>query len=345
MLVELSKAQDIEAGDGTTSVVVLAGALLDACTKLLGKGIHSTTIADAFLRCAAKAEEILRGMAIPVALDDRDSLIRAATTSLSSKVVSNNSQILAPIAVDSVLRVSDMAKQQVDLRDIHIVKQLGGTIDDSELVEGLVFTKPSDTSVLGVNRVVNAKIGIAQFHLSAPKTDIDNKVIINDYTQMDRLLREERKYILEMCKKIKKSGCNVLLVQKSILRDAVNELSLHFLSKLKIMVISDIEREDIEFIARVSFLSPSHADAGLQAGGARGLLHGGQAGSGRAGRGGGAGGAQDRQDHRRRQPRQDRLRAAARLQQAGEIVHTLSRRCSTSPSARCTTRSASFAAS
>ena len=279
MLVELSKAQDIEAGDGTTSVVVLAGALLDACTKLLGKGIHSTTIADAFLRCAAKAEEILRGMAIPVALDDRDSLIRAATTSLSSKVVSNNSQILAPIAVDSVLRVSDMAKQQVDLRDIHIVKQLGGTIDDSELVEGLVFTKPSDTSVLGVNRVVNAKIGIAQFHLSAPKTDIDNKVIINDYTQMDRLLREERKYILEMCKKIKKSGCNVLLVQKSILRDAVNELSLHFLSKLKIMVISDIEREDIEFIARVSFLSPSHTDAGLQAGGARGLLHGGQAGS------------------------------------------------------------------
>ena len=150
---------------------------------------------------------------------------------------------------------------------------------------------------------------------------------------------------LEMCKKIKKSGCNVLLVQKSILRDAVNELSLHFLSKLKIMVISDIEREDIEFIARVSFLSPSHADAGLPAGGARGLLHGGQAGSRRPGRGGGAGGPQDHQDHRRRQPRQDRLRAAARLQQAGEVVHTLSRRCSTSPSARCTTRSASFAAS
>ena len=131
MLVELSKAQDIEAGDGTTSVVVLAGALLDACTKLLGKGIHSTTIADAFLRCSEKAEEILSGMSIPVALDDRDNLIRAATTSLSSKVVSNNSQILAPIAVDSVLRVSDLTHHQVDLRDIHIVKQLGGTIDDS----------------------------------------------------------------------------------------------------------------------------------------------------------------------------------------------------------------------
>lgn len=262
MLVELSKAQDIEAGDGTTSVVVLAGALLDACTKLLGKGIHSTTIADAFLRCSEKAEEVLRGMSIPVALDDRDNLIRAATTSLSSKVVSNNSQILAPIAVDSVLRVSDLSRHQVDLRDIHIVKQLGGTIDDSELVDGLVFTKPSDTSILGVNRVVNAKIGLVQFHLSAPKTDIDNKVIINDYTQMDRLLREERKYILEMCKKIKKTGCNVILVQKSILRDAVNELSLHFLSKLKIMVISDIERDDIEFISRTLGCRPvAHIDS------------------------------------------------------------------------------------
>ena len=198
MLVELSKAQDVEAGDGTTSVVVLAGALLDACTKLLDKGIHSTTIADAFMRCAAKAEEILSNMASPVALDDRESLIRAATTSLSSKVVSNNSQVLAPIAVDSVLRVSDQEHNQVDLRDIHIVKQLGGTIDDSELVDGLVFPKPSDTSMLGVNRVANAKIGIVQFHLSAPKTDIDNKVIINDYTQMDRLLREEKKYILDV---------------------------------------------------------------------------------------------------------------------------------------------------
>ena len=206
MLVELSKAQDIEAGDGTTSVVVLAGALLDACTKLLDKGIHPTIIADTFLRCAAKAQEILSSVAIPVTLEDRESLIRAATTSLSSKVVSNNSQVLAPIAVDAVLRISDSEKQQVDLRDIHIVKQLGGTIDDSELVDGLVFTKPSDTSMLGVKCVKNAKIGLVQFHLSAPKTDIDNKVIINDYQQMDRLLREERKYILEVVLEVWSEG-------------------------------------------------------------------------------------------------------------------------------------------
>lgn len=74
---------------------------------------------------------------------------------------------------------------------------------------------------------------------------------MNDYRQMDKILKEERTYLLNMCKKIKKTGCNVLLIQKSILRDAVNDLSLHFLSKLKILAIKDIEREEIEFICKV----------------------------------------------------------------------------------------------
>lgn len=81
---------------------------------------------------------------------------------------------------------------------------------------------------------------------------MENNVVINDYTQMDRILKEERQYILNIVKKIKAANCNVLLIQKSILRDAVNELALHFLAKMKIMVIKDIEREDVEFICKVS---------------------------------------------------------------------------------------------
>src|ERR1051325_4426918 len=79
---------------------------------------------------------------------------------------------------------------------------------------------------------------------------MENQVIVNDYRLMDKILKEERQYLLNMCKKIKKSGCNVLLIQKSILRDAVNDLALHFLAKLKIMVVKDIERDEIEFIAK-----------------------------------------------------------------------------------------------
>jgi hypothetical protein len=85
---------------------------------------------------------------------------------------------------------------------------------------------------------------------------MDNQIVVNDYRQMDKILKEERAYLLNMCKKIKKSGCNVLLIQKSILRDAVNELSLHFLAKLKILVVKDIERDEIEFIAKSTGCKP-----------------------------------------------------------------------------------------
>lgn len=80
---------------------------------------------------------------------------------------------------------------------------------------------------------------------------MDHNVIVSDYAAMDRVLKEERAYILNIVKQIKKSGCNVLLIQKSILRDAVSDLALHFLDKIKVMVVKDIEREDVEFVSKV----------------------------------------------------------------------------------------------
>jgi T-complex protein 1 subunit delta len=266
MLVELSNSQDIEAGDGTTSVVVIAGALLGAASQLLSKGIHPTHISESFLLAARKAEEILLSIAIPVDLSDRDSLLKSASTSLNSKVVSQYSSLLAPIAADAMLKIIDpKTATNVDLRDIRIVKKLGGTIDDTELVDGIVFTQKASHTAGGPTRILNAKIALIQFCLSAPKTNIDNSIVISDYAQMDRVLKEERNYILNLCKKIQKSGCNVLLIQKSILRDAVNDLSLHFLAKLKILVIRDIERDEIEFISRTIGCAPIASIEGFSA--------------------------------------------------------------------------------
>uniref|UniRef100_A0A8C2IJQ6 T-complex protein 1 subunit delta n=1 Tax=Cyprinus carpio TaxID=7962 RepID=A0A8C2IJQ6_CYPCA len=217
MMVELSKAQDIEAGDGTTSVVVIAGALLDACAKLLQKGIHPTIISESFQKAVDKGVEILTSMSQPVQLSDRETLLNSATTSLCSKVVSQYSSLLAPMSVDAVMRVIDPATAtSVDLRNICIIKKLGGTIDDCELVDGLVLTQRVVNT--GVSRVEKAKIGLIQFCLSPPKTDMDNQIVVSDYVQMDRVLREERAYILNLIKQIKKAGCTVLLIQKSILR-------------------------------------------------------------------------------------------------------------------------------
>ncbi|CAN8074804.1 unnamed protein product [Agarophyton chilense] len=276
MLVQLSRSQDVVAGDGTTSVVVICGALLSAALDLLGNGIHPSAISDAFQLALMKSLQIVNGMAVPVNLEDRDALIQAAKTSLNSKVVSQYSNLLAPIAVDAVLTVkkapescgnarvngdyqneslqgvsSSSATSFVDLKNIRTVKKLGGTIDDTELIDGLILHQhAARAGSNSVSRVQNAKVAIIQFCLSPPKTDVENSVVVQDYTAMDRILREERQYILGLCKKIKAAGCNMLLIQKSILRDATTDLSLHFLGKMKIMAVTDIERDEVEFISK-----------------------------------------------------------------------------------------------
>jgi T-complex protein 1 subunit delta len=176
--------------------------------------------------------------------------------------------LLAPIAVDSVLGLledpSDDSSQNrnVDLNDIRMVTQQGGTVDDTELVHGLVLAqKAASKTAGGPSTMRHAKIALLQYCLSAPKTDMDNSVVVSDYASMDRILREERKYILNMCKTIKKSGANVVLLQKSILRDAYNELSLHFLAKMDILVVTDIDRAEIDFICRTLGCLPiAHPD-------------------------------------------------------------------------------------
>lgn len=276
MLVELSKAQDIEAGDGTTSVVVLAGAFLRAVENLLHRGIHPTAIAESFLLASKKAAEVLEEVAIKVDITDRNTLLRAAITSLSSKFVAGQSQQLAPLAVDAVLAVyqpphaaigaapvivgPENGSAIVDLNNIRVVQAIGGTVEDTEVIHGLVF-KLKSSQPLGSGRITNAKVALIQFQLSPPKTDMESQVVVSDYSSMDKVLMEEKRYLLTLCKKIRDAGCNVLLIQKSILRDAVTDLSVHMLQQMKIMMIKDVEREDVPFICQTLGCQPiAHID-------------------------------------------------------------------------------------
>ncbi|QBM86271.1 T-complex protein 1 subunit delta [Metschnikowia aff. pulcherrima] len=256
MLVDVSAAQDVEAGDGTTSVAILTGSLLGAAEKLLNKGIHPTLIGELFQRAAARVCEVFLEMSHKISLNDREVLIKAALTSLSSKIVSQYSLLLSPLAVDSVLKVMNSAQTNVDLNDIRLIKKVGGTIDDTALVDGVVLTQTVLKNAGGPTRMEKARIGFVQFQLSPPKPDMENNVVVSDYRQMDKILKEERAYLLNICKKIKKARCNVLLIQKSILRDAVNDLALHFLAKLNILVIKDIERDEVEFLTKATGCKP-----------------------------------------------------------------------------------------
>ena len=266
MLVETSKAQDIAAGDGTTSVVILAGALLGQAQILLDKNISPTVIADGFTDACNEAQKIIDDLEKKVELTDKDALVQNCITSLSSKVVSNYSEVLAPLAVDAVLKLvksGEIYHDDVDLKDIRVSKKLGGTIEDTKMVDGIVFTDNKISKAAGgPSKIENPKIGLIQFCINHPKTDMDSTLEIQEYSQMDRVLKEERAHIVKMVKKIKETGCNVLLIQKSILRDAVNDLALHFLAKAKILVIKDVEREDVEFICKTLNCKPiAHIDS------------------------------------------------------------------------------------
>lgn len=189
MLVDLSAAQDVEAGDGTTSVVVIAGSLLSAADRLLAKGctkhphfwlatdliegIHPTVISESFQRAAAAAVQVLHDMSQPISLSDRPTLLQAASTSLSSKIVSQHSSLLGPIAVDAVLKTIDQkTADNVDLKNIRIIKKVGGTIEDSEMIDGLVLNQAVVKSGGGPSRMEKARIGLIQFQLSPPKPDV-----------------------------------------------------------------------------------------------------------------------------------------------------------------------------
>lgn len=133
----------------------------------------------------------LKSISLSVDLNNRDSLLHCVNTALSSKVVSSSSAELSPLAVDAVLKVIEENNTSIDLRDIRVVKKIGGTIDDTELVDGIIFEKsmPSHKSK-GPLKVIDAKIALIQFQVSTPKTDIENSVIVKDYQAMDRIMKE-----------------------------------------------------------------------------------------------------------------------------------------------------------
>lgn len=264
LLIQTSKAQDIEAGDGTTSVVILAGSFLDKAEKLIERGVHPSTISEGYALGLKKSVEIINKIAQEFDRTSDVSIRQCIKTSLASKILSQNSAEIEEIVLNSVKRVVDLkTATNLDVNDIKVVKKMGGTMDDIQLIDGLAFpdNRPC-TNAGGPTKITNPKIAVIQFCLSSPKTDIENNIAINDYAQIDRVLKEERKYILELVKKIVASEANVLLIQKSILRDAVNDLALHFLAKKKIMVVRDIERTDVEFICKTLNCQPiAHIDS------------------------------------------------------------------------------------
>jgi len=248
MMVEISKTIDTEVGDGTTSSVVFAGALLEKAEKLLEKDVHSTIIIDGYQAASEKALELLAKLAKTVKPDDRESLIKIAKTSMQSKLVSEDSAPLSKLVVDSILKIAekDGDKYSVDLDNLKVEKKAGGSIDDTSLINGIVLDKEIVHSGMPT-KVEEAKIALVNTALEVEKTEMSAEIRISDPTQMQQFLEEENKMLKSMVDKIHNIGANVLICQKGI-----DDISQHYLSKHGVLAVRRVKESDMTKLAKAT---------------------------------------------------------------------------------------------
>lgn len=226
LLVELSRSQDEEIGDGTTGVVVLAGALLEQAHELIERGIHPIRIANGFEDACQVAIQELDRIADEVPLDsDNANLLRAAKTSLGSKIVSDSKDLYAKIAVDAVLGVADRQRKDVDFELIKVIGKTGGSLRDSVLVKGVIIDKEMSHPQMP-REVKDAKIAILTCPFEPPKPKTKHKLDITTVEEFKKLQEYEQETFRGMVAKIKDSGANFVVCQWGF-DDEANHLLLH----------------------------------------------------------------------------------------------------------------------
>lgn len=248
MMVEISKATDNEVGDGTTSVVVLAGALIEKAEELISKDVHPTIIVDGYRKSAIKAIEILSNLAQNIDGGDKSQLIRIARTSMQTKLVSKESNELAEIVVSAALQVSEKFDSQykVDIEDVKVEKKAGGSLKDTKLIKGIVLDKEVVHGGMP-KRVEKAKIALINSALEIEKTEFDAKINISSPDQMKMFLEEENKMLMTMVDKITKSGANVVICQKGI-----DDIAQHYMAKANILAVRRVKESDMTKLSRAT---------------------------------------------------------------------------------------------
>ena len=248
MMVEVAKTQDNEMGDGTATVVVVAGELLSKAKSLIEKGVHPTIIVDGYKRAAGKALEIYDEIAIPVRPGDKGALKKIAITSLYSKITSEDRDILSDIVVDAVLQVaqSTNGKLEVDIDNVKVEKKEGGSIADTSLVQGIIIDKEMVHPGMP-RRVEKAKIALLDCALEVEKTEFEAKLNIERPEQMQSFLDAEEQIMRDMVEKIVKSGANFVICQKGI-----DDLVQHFLAEKKISAVRRVKKSDIEKLSKAT---------------------------------------------------------------------------------------------
>ena len=248
MMVEVAKTQDNEAGDGTTTAVILAGELLGKAEELIGKNIHPTIIIDGYKKASEKALEVLEKIAIPAESNTQEYLKKAAMTSMASKLVAEHREYLADLAVKAILAVAEKedGKYKADVDDVKVEKKPGESLKDTKLIQGIVLDKEVVHSGMP-KRVENAKIALLDTPLEIEKTEFDAKINIESPEQMEAFLKQEEEMLRDMVEKITAIGANVVLCEKGI-----DDMAQHFLARKGILTVRRIKKSDMEKLAKAT---------------------------------------------------------------------------------------------
>jgi len=248
MLVEVAKTQDEEAGDGTTSAVILSGELLKKAVDLIDSNIHPTIIASGYRLAATKAQELLDELAMDVDVKDKKTLKLIAETSMISKSVNASRESLADLSVKAICAVAEQTnkKWNVDMDNIQLVKKSGGSIDDTQFIQGIIVDKEPVHPAMP-KKIEKAKIALLDAAVEVQKTEIDAKIEITDPTQMQAFLDEEENMLRKMVATIKAAGANAVFCQKGI-----DDLAQHFLAKEKIFAVRRVKKSDMEKLAKAT---------------------------------------------------------------------------------------------
>lgn len=248
MVVEISKTQDNECGDGTTSAVVIAGELLKKSEALIDQSVHPTVISNGFRLAAAEAVKILKGIGIEVSPTDKKSLRKVAMTAMTGKSVGGERDVLADIAVEAISSISEKldGKYRADIDNVQVEKKHGGSVADTKLIKGIILDKER-THPRMPTMVKGAKIALVDSALEIKKTEVEAKIQIRDPMQMQKFLDEEERTLRGMVDKVKKSGANVVICEKGI-----DDMAQHYLAKDGIYAVRRVKRSDMEKLAKAT---------------------------------------------------------------------------------------------
>jgi thermosome len=246
MVVEVARTQDDEVGDGTTTAVILVGALMEQAEQMLEQGIHPTVIAQGYRMGMAKALEIVDSLSLKVDPADRKTLMKIADTAITGKSIEQVKDKLDGIIVDAVMIVAEKAggKITVDEDDVMIKKQKGESINDAELIRGVVIDKVKVSEQMP-KKIPKAKVALVAMPLEITKTQVKAKIKISTADQVNAFTEQERESLKKLADAIIDSGANVLLCQKGI-----SDIAQFYLTKAGVLAIDDVPEKDMKYAAR-----------------------------------------------------------------------------------------------